>query len=172
MSARFLDSSANHAQLLVVEDVGTVVVKVQGSVQAEILKRSVGNVEHEASVYERLKVLQGDLIPKVVYAGPLGFSFAADAPPLPQFGLITEFAGRSLREVLDSCASQRKRCDELLARAKATLKVLHELSLLHGDVRLDNFLVSSADRVQVIDFEQSSFCADKSAGELADMEAL
>ncbi|KAF9157322.1 hypothetical protein DFQ26_008852, partial [Actinomortierella ambigua] len=109
---------------------------------------SIGELEHEARVYQKLKPLQGRYIPKLLLAG------VADGM---QMALVTDFVGTDVRqEFLDAVARRRIR---------KALFAIHKLGVAHGNIELQNIVMRNhgpgAKSYMIVNFEDSEFTEDK-----------
>ncbi|KAF9088772.1 hypothetical protein BGX27_002629 [Mortierella sp. AM989] len=117
-------------------------------------------LEHEATVYEELQTLQGRFIPELKLAGVMGGM---------EMVLVTEFTGTDLCDRrLDS--SDRN-------KIRGALSAIHDLGILHGDIRPDNIttkLDGQDSRFFFINFGRSEFVRHSSAlnCEMKELEAL
>ncbi|KAG0261429.1 hypothetical protein DFQ27_002952 [Actinomortierella ambigua] len=109
---------------------------------------SIGELEHEARVYQKLKPLQGRYIPKLLLAG------VADGM---QMALVTDFVGTDVRqEFLDAVARRRIR---------KALFAIHKLGVAHGNIELQNIVMRNhgpgAKSYMIVNFEDAEFTEDK-----------
>ena len=100
-------------------------------------------MRHELNVYQRLKKLQGTIIPKLLWYGEI-VEGMADA-------LATEYIGPAL--TADNLTPV------LAKSALHALETLHKHDVLHGDVVLRNFCIRGSD-VMIIDFGFAKFRQD------------
>ncbi|KAF9384816.1 hypothetical protein CPB97_005365 [Podila verticillata] len=111
----------------------------QGSVVEEL--------KHEARVYQVLRTLQGRYIPELRIAG------VADGMEMM---LVTDFVGTDV--------SQERLDDSDQEKIRAALSAIHDLGVVHGDVRPQNILVQHDGpnaRFYFVDFGMSWITADK-----------
>jgi len=103
-------------------------------------------LKHEGKVYEHLIQLQGRYIPKLLFRGELVEDLA--------YAIGTEYSGDSLLEEDDSylTVNQAKGMMEALS-------ALHEHGIVHGDIRIENFLCNK-EEIKIIDFGFSKFKQD------------
>lgn len=100
----------------------------------------VAMIRHEYSIYEDLTSLQGFSIPKVLFAGPYNGSFL----------LITQYVGESMSAYADAANPVRRALNQKVVQI---VKEIHALSILHGDIKLENFVVREKDcKVFAVDF--------------------
>ena len=92
----------------------------------------------EVDAYNCLRKLQGECIPRVLFAGFLRHGSLA---------LVLSMEGRALSRSADQDAR---------AAARRSLQRIHSYGVIHGDIRLPNFLLASEGRVLVADFGRSS----------------
>lgn len=111
----------------------------QGSVVEEL--------KHEARVYQVLRTLQGQYIPELRIAG------VADGMEMM---LVTDFVGTDVsQEYLD---------DSDRDKVRAVLSAIHDLGVIHGDIRPQNILVQHDGQnasFYFVDFGLSRITADK-----------
>lgn len=126
---------------------GEDVVLKKGDVWNEPL--AVEELEHETKMYRILRELQGKWIPRVKMAGILNGI---------EFVLATEFMGTDIcNERLD-----RRDCMQI----RTALSAIHNLGVLHGDIRPQNILVrrdGQKPQFAIIDFGLSKIAKDKKA---------
>lgn len=111
----------------------------QGSVVEEL--------KHEARVYQVLRTLQGRYIPELRIAG------VADGMEMM---LVTDFVGTDV--------SQERLDDSDQEKIRAALSAIHDLGVVHGDIRPQNILVQHDGpnaRFYFVDFGMSWITADK-----------
>ncbi len=84
------------------------------------------DVHLQTAMYGHLAALQGQAIPRLVAAGDVGY----DASPTVKF-IATEYAGRSVQ--LEA---------EDIDRALCSLRQVHDMGVLHGDIHQGNVLVN------------------------------
>ncbi|KAF9168327.1 hypothetical protein DFQ26_009546 [Actinomortierella ambigua] len=110
----------------------------EGSVAEEL--------KNEARVYKKLQTLQGRYIPKLLLAG------VADGVEMV---LVTEFVGADVsQELLD---------DSALVKIREAMATIHELGVVHGDIRLENIVMQDHGpnaKFYFVDFGFSDFTAD------------
>lgn len=107
---------------------------------------------HESSVYEYLTPLQGVVIPRVLFSGEYDGSFV----------LATEFIGSSLSQHAEDSDG------DLNKKALEVVEEVHKFSLVHGDLKLENFVVRDGS-VFAVDFHLAERARD--LGEL-EMEMI
>ncbi|KAG0269463.1 hypothetical protein DFQ27_003375 [Actinomortierella ambigua] len=111
----------------------------EGSVAEEL--------KNEASVYQKLQTLQGRYIPKLLLAG------VADGVEMV---LVTEFVGTDVnQDLLDDSAQ---------VKIQEAMSAIHELGVLHGDIRPENIVMQnhgSNAKFYFVDFGLSHFTEDK-----------
>ncbi|KAF9180710.1 hypothetical protein BGZ51_005937 [Haplosporangium sp. Z 767] len=103
-------------------------------------------LKHEARVYQALQKLQGRYIPKLKIAG------IADGMEMI---LVTDFIGTNV------CQEHLDYSD--VKKIQAALSAIHDLGVLHGDIRQQNILVQRDGpnaRFFFIDFGLSQFTTD------------
>lgn len=100
----------------------------------------VPELQHEAAVYESLKHLQGDAIPRLFRTGPLaGGRF---------YGLCMEVVGVNLVRALRAGVDK----EYLKQGALKALAKLHAARFLHRDIRLENICYNAETcRVSLVD---------------------
>ncbi|KAG0095046.1 hypothetical protein BGZ93_006400 [Podila epicladia] len=107
----------------------------------------VEELKHEARVYQALRTIQGRYIPELRIAGVANGM---------EMMLVTDFAGTDVsQERLDE-SDQKK--------IKAALSAIHDLGVIHGDIRSQNILVQRDDpngRFYFVDFGMSRITANK-----------
>ncbi|KFH69284.1 hypothetical protein MVEG_04099 [Podila verticillata NRRL 6337] len=107
----------------------------------------VEELKHEARVYQVLRTLQGRYIPELRIAG------VADGMEMM---LVTDFVGTDV--------SQEHLGDSDQEKIKAALSAIHDLGVIHGDIRPQNILVQHDGqnaRFYFVDFGLSRITADK-----------
>ncbi|KAF9309162.1 hypothetical protein BG003_010103, partial [Podila horticola] len=92
----------------------------------------VAELEHEAKIYEELQELQGECIPTLWISGV--------ANGLEMI-LVTEFVGTNV--------SQERLDDSDRAQIQQALCSIHELGVVHGDIRLENIVQSEDTTLQL-----------------------
>jgi tRNA A-37 threonylcarbamoyl transferase component Bud32 len=115
-----------------------VVVKIANTDKDKYLRPKI---ENEKRVYEKLKELQGDVVPRLVYAGPMLGGRSA---------IATSDCGLSLDEWAKTATSTE--FDAVATEARVKLRRLHDAGVLHGDVRSQNITIDKARKVSIIDF--------------------
>jgi len=93
-------------------------------------------------VYLRLKEYQGVILPLLLWYGEI-VPGVADA-------LVTEFSGTNLSDFEYFTDDIKTQCTEILS-------TLHNNQIVHGDIRLENFLIDQNGKVKIIDFGFSRF---------------
>ncbi|KAF9165642.1 hypothetical protein DFQ26_009654 [Actinomortierella ambigua] len=110
----------------------------EGSVAEEL--------KNEAGVYQKLQTLQGRYIPKLLLAG------VADGVEMV---LVTEFVGTDVsQDLLDDSAQ---------VKIQEAMSAIHELGVLHGDIRPENIVMQnhgSNAKFYFVDFGLSHFTED------------
>lgn len=116
-------------------------------------ERFIEDLLHEETVYRRLQPIQGKCVPVCLGSIDLRtvnrvyyWDIVFDLVHL----LFLSFAGESLRRA-DTRGQSRA---QLERKTKLSLRAVHELGVVHEDVRLDNLMISG-NRLMVIDFERS-----------------
>ncbi|KAF9378893.1 hypothetical protein CPC16_011072 [Podila verticillata] len=107
----------------------------------------VEELKHEARVYQVLRTLQGRYIPELRIAG------VADGMEMM---LVTDFVGTDV--------SQEHLDDSDQEKIKAALSAIHDLGVIHSDIRPQNILVQHDGqnaRFYFVDFGLSRITADK-----------
>ena len=96
-------------------------------------------VEHEVAVYHSLRALQDEgVIPRVLQSGfCLGGAY---------FGFVMDLHGSSLASL--PAEQQHERA----GAARHALRRVHQSGFAHGDVRLENFVVSASGGTMLLDF--------------------
>ncbi|KAG0226982.1 hypothetical protein BGW42_003269 [Actinomortierella wolfii] len=117
-------------------------------------------LEHEATVYEALRTLQGRYVPKLRLAG------IADGMEMI---LVTELTGTDLHDGRLNASDRNK--------IREALSAIHDLGVLHGDIRPENITRRRDDRNSAfffIDFGRSELtrCEMALKGEKEELEAL
>ncbi|KAG0219607.1 hypothetical protein BGW41_008205, partial [Actinomortierella wolfii] len=117
-------------------------------------------LEHEATVYEALRTLQGRYVPKLKLAG------IADGMEMI---LVTELTGTDLHDGRLNASDQNK--------IREALSAIHDLGVLHGDIRPENITRKRDDQNSAfffIDFGRSELtrCEIALKGEKEELEAL
>ncbi|KAG0281992.1 hypothetical protein BGZ97_009190 [Linnemannia gamsii] len=106
----------------------------------------VEELRHEARVYQVLRTLQGRYIPKLRFAG------VADGMEMI---LVTDFVGSEV--------SHKRLDDSDLEKIWAALSAIHDLGVVHGDIRPQNIVVQHdgpSVRFYFVDFGLSQTGAD------------
>ena len=111
------------------------------SMSSQDIERRLERLRRERDTYDRLTSLQGDTVPAMVWSGDLleGMVWA----------VATEYSGQPL----DKLAEAGSLAPHTANSARRALRRLHESGVLHGDVRLAQFVVDEHGRVRVLDFE-------------------
>ncbi|KAG0357033.1 hypothetical protein BG005_003994 [Podila minutissima] len=107
----------------------------------------VEELKHEARVYQVLQTLQGRYIPELRIAG------VADGMEMM---LVTNFVGSDI--------SHERLDDSDQEKIRAALSAIHDLGVVHGDIRPQNVLVQHDGpnaRFYLVDFGLSRITADK-----------
>ncbi|KAG0253177.1 hypothetical protein DFQ27_007628 [Actinomortierella ambigua] len=103
-------------------------------------------LKNEARIYKKLQTLQGRYIPKLLLAG------VADGVEMV---LVTESVGTDVsQELLD---------DSALVKIREAMAAIHELGVVHGDIRLENIVMQDHGpnaKFYFVDFGFSDFTAD------------
>ncbi|KAG0258894.1 hypothetical protein DFQ27_004402 [Actinomortierella ambigua] len=120
----------------------------------------VSELEHEVAVYEALRTLQGRYVPKLKLAGVVDGM---------EMVLVTELVGTDLH------GGQLNASDRDMIRE--ALSAIHDLGVLHGDIRLENITRRREGHTLAfffIDFGHSQLSRSKMAlkGEREELEAL
>lgn len=105
------------------------------------LKREM---EQEFLAYWYLTDLQGDVIPRLLWFGEILVGAGT--------ALATEYGGQALSE---EEITPQLRDDMIAALAK-----VHEKGVLHGDIKVENFIKDEQGRVRIIDFAFAKFRGD------------
>jgi hypothetical protein len=123
-----------------------VVVKI-----ADIFKHPELELEltHEGDVYKRLRALQGVVIPRLVTYGRFAEDFLC--------GLATADSGVDATH-FDPDAT-------FTAKALQALRMVHELGVLHGDIKRANILRNTAGDPMLVDFAMAKVLAGSSPPE-------
>ncbi|GBE89759.1 hypothetical protein SCP_1700840 [Sparassis crispa] len=102
-------------------------------------RRSRDSLHHEARIYDKLRALQGRVIPRCLglYEGELEDGLAAC--------LLLEYCGAELVKILCFRARERQVLD--------SLQEIHRHGVQHNDVRECNIVVSEGGRPIIIDFD-------------------
>ena len=108
---------------------------------------AAGAYEVEKLAYQKLKALQGAILPRLLRSGVL----AHTAAPI----IVTSYEGVALAE--DKRVPQR-----LHKHMRQALKALHAAGAAHGDVRRSNFL-DCKDKVLLVDLGQTAVKATNEA---------
>ncbi|KAF9138565.1 hypothetical protein BGX30_009003 [Mortierella sp. GBA39] len=106
----------------------------------------VEELKHEARVYQVLRTLQGQHIPELRFAG------VADGMEMI---LVTDFVG--------SDVSHERLDDSDQEKIRAALSAIHDLGVVHGDIRPQNIVVQHDGpnvRFYIVDFGMSRIAAD------------
>jgi hypothetical protein len=98
----------------------------------------LSEIKSEISLYRQLKHLQGTILPRLTFAG-----FVSNGK---RFGFSTTIEGIPLSHCNDSVLSSAVGSQAMLA-----LRALHDNDVLHGDIKLSNFLLAPSGRVFIID---------------------
>ena len=93
----------------------------------------LGELRHEVRVYEALRDLQGERIPRVCFYGDYEFNHFVVG-----FSLCGSVPKRLTQEQKDFLVE--------------TLNMVHDRGFLHGDIRKENILVDESGRAYLIDF--------------------
>ncbi|PHH80143.1 hypothetical protein CDD80_2681 [Ophiocordyceps camponoti-rufipedis] len=113
-------------------------------------------MRHEEEVYKRLQTVQGKHVPVCLGAIDLrtvNRGYYYDVGVKLVHLLFLSWAGNDLCEA----DTRGKEKDQLEARAKLSLRAIHELGVVHKDVRLKNMVVKDeSSDVMVIDFERAA----------------
>ncbi|KAG0362078.1 hypothetical protein BG005_006735 [Podila minutissima] len=107
----------------------------------------VEELKHEARVYQVLRTIQGRYIPELRIAG------VADGMEIM---LVTDFVGTDV--------SQERLDDSDQEKIKVALSAIHDLGVVHGDIRPQNILVQHdgpCAQFYFVDFGMSRITADK-----------
>jgi Kae1-associated kinase Bud32 len=83
--------------------------------------------------------------------------------------LMEAVEGKNIKDVLPDSST-----DSLSNLAKTvadSLKQVHEKGVMHGDLKLDNIMVSSDNKIRIIDFA-SGFKSDKKVSPYVDLDNL
>ncbi|KAG0195475.1 hypothetical protein BGX28_001302, partial [Mortierella sp. GBA30] len=105
-------------------------------------------LKNEAKVYQKLQALQGRYIPELWLAG------VADGLEMV---LVTDFVGTEVSQELLDDTAQRK--------IREALSAIHELGVVHGDIRPQNIVMQGRGpdaKFYFVDFGFSRFTVDKS----------
>jgi len=120
---------------------------------------SVGCLEHEAAVYQRLRPIQGSYVPVLLGAIDLRvlgrrYFYVPDVHIV--YFLLLSWAGKDLYETREQTRGVGNR-NLLRGHVLRSLQSLHALGVAHGDVRRENLVWSQvpSDPVMIIDFERS-----------------
>ena len=105
--------------------------------------------EQEKEAYERLKSLQGSVIPTFFGQGTFNGS------PII---IISEVVGKTLHELAHNKAPIS--LDELQCLLEHAMWLLHSCGAEYLDQRLDNFFLCDASKVMIVDLEQVRFPLD------------
>ena len=119
-------------------------------------------VENEERVFDKVIALQGVVVPRLMYAGPmLGGRHA----------IATSDCGQTLDVWAESASAEAKAIVGADARAK--LRRLHEAGVLHRDIKAQNIGVDKNNTVRLFDLALSTDLEDvDSALAVAEREAL
>lgn len=118
----------------------------------------VAELQAEARHYDLLRTLQGDVIPRLVFAG-----FAEKE----WFVLASSFVGqRTFKDVLEKGCDSKDRAMYEAAREK--LQRMHGLGLLHNDLRPENIVLDDKDNPVFVDLSFSKVCSPVSSESDAD----
>lgn len=124
--------------------------------------------DNELAMYKSLAALQGLAIPYLLQSGRIKFTDTVF--------LALSYEG----SIIEDAFSRRQIPSSIKEGMANALQSLHRQGVLHGDVRLDNFVSSNsgAHSVRIIDFEYATLidselgCSQKTIEELAQVEAL
>jgi hypothetical protein len=104
----------------------------------------IEELKHEMTIYHRLVLLQGSVVPKFLYAGALTDPKHFIIPELAHvYGLATSWEGEMF--VSGSVSNEAKEA------AREGLKQIHSCGVLHGDLEARNLVVRN-NRITFIDF--------------------
>jgi predicted Ser/Thr protein kinase len=114
-----------------------VVVKVAHTAKDKYL---VPELKNEMRMYEKLSALQGDVLPNLVYAGPMLAGRTA---------IATSDCGVPLDEWAKTASPEDLAI--VAAEARRKLRKLHDAGVLHGDIKPLNIAVDCDRKVSLID---------------------
>jgi hypothetical protein len=97
------------------------VVKIANTYKDRYL---VPEVENEERVFDMVIALQGDVVPRLLYSGPMIGG---------RHAIATQDCGQTLDEWAENASAQDKAI--VGAEARAKLRRLHEAGVLHRDIR-------------------------------------
>lgn len=105
--------------------------------------------EEEKRNYERLKSLQGSVVPTFFGEGTFN-----DSPII----IISEVVGKTLHELAHSMATISS--DELRGPLEKALEQIHSLGAEYLDQKLDNFILCNTGEIMIVDLEQVDYPPD------------
>jgi predicted Ser/Thr protein kinase len=112
-------------------------------------KHLAPELENEMFMYEKLSELQGDVLPQLIYAGPMLAGRTA---------IATSDCGVPLCEWAETASSEDL---EIVAEeARDKLRKMHEAGVLHGDIKSVNLTVGHDRKVSLIDLAFASELQD------------
>jgi predicted Ser/Thr protein kinase len=102
-------------------------------------KNGLNALKNEVLIYEKLKPIQGDFIPRLVFFGESsGF-----------FMVATTYIQSARTPDINECGIRNK--------LEVIEKELMKYGVRHGDLRKENIIIDAREKVHVIDFSHSEF---------------
>ncbi|THV49903.1 hypothetical protein BGAL_0174g00210 [Botrytis galanthina] len=118
----------------------------------------VQDLQYEGSIYQHLRYTQGVSVPVCLGGINLVHPYYYDLGVQIEYMLFLAWGGTALNnskimEVMDK--------EKLATMMKCSLKIIHDLGVLHADPQLSNFLWNERNKsIMLIDFERSKILVD------------